>query len=123
MKVPVIKVNGRIVGTNSHDCLYIKNNAIHYLNVQCMGSSEEYPEEIKFDCEEPDEYSFSAYPEIEFLELEDFVKLMIEQCKQNTERELKLREVLGKPLAEYKKTKNECAEKLKGSYSTSGILI
>ena len=88
-----------------------------------MGSSEEYPEEIKFDCEEPDEYSFSAYPEIEFLELEDFVKLMIEQCKQNTERELKLREVLGKPLAEYKKTKNECAEKLKGRHSTSGILI
>ena len=29
MKVPVIKVNGRIVGTNSHDCLYIKNNAMH----------------------------------------------------------------------------------------------
>lgn len=47
MKVPVIKVNGRIVGTNSHDCLYIKNNAIHYMNIQCMCGSENYPEEIK----------------------------------------------------------------------------
>ena len=42
MLIPVIKIKetsgadetAHIIGTDSHDKLYIKNNAIHYINLQ-----------------------------------------------------------------------------------------
>ena len=43
MLFPVIKIKDNygehIVGTNSHDCLYIENNAIHYLTSQGMAGT------------------------------------------------------------------------------------
>lgn len=123
MRIPIIKVNGRIVGTNSHDCLYINDNAIHYLSTQCMCGSQDYPDDFKFEGKEPDEYSFTAHPEIEFMELEDVIELAIQLCKDGTEKKIRLHEIAGIMLEEYKATKKECTKKLKGCVDTSGILL
>ena len=75
MVFPVIKVKREdgehIVGTNSHDCLYIENNAIHYLNTQCMAGTS-YPEEsgMYFVAKE-EGWNISGRPEVEFLTLEE----------------------------------------------------
>lgn len=84
MLVPVIKIKKKmkdgeyvhIVGTNSHDCLYIENNAVHYLNIQGMVGTE-YPEEsgMYFDGIEPDEYDLQPYMTVEMVAVEEFIKI------------------------------------------------
>ena len=73
MLFPVIKIREKtgdeetvhIVGTNSHDRLYIENNAIHYLDIQCM-SGTQHPNESGMRLQGVEtEYSITGYPEIE----------------------------------------------------------
>ena len=79
MLFPIIKIKTeygeQIVGTNSHDCLYIENNAIHYLDAQCMTGTQYPTESGMYFVGEDKEYSISCRPEIEFVTLEEIIKI------------------------------------------------
>lgn len=122
MLFPIIKIkeNGitHIVGTNSHDCLYIHDNAIHYLNVQGMVGTE-FPDEsgMYFDGTDKGESSMSGLPEIEFVTLEELIKLSTQNMVEQTENTV----YRNRLLAEYFKKKEECEKKLEESAEETGI--
>ena len=113
MLFPIIKVREgnrvHIVGTNSHDCLYIKNNAIHFLDIKGMVGTE-YPEEsgMYFCGKSDDEYSFSGRPEIEFVSLEELFKIATENMNQQTEEKI----MADKMFSEFRKKREECERQI-----------
>lgn len=121
MRIPIIRIKdgdySHIVGTNSHDYLYIENNAIHYLNMQCMEGTR-YGE-IKFEGIES-EYSITGRPMIEMVTVEEFIEMAIKNCEEYAESELQLQEFLEK----YLEAKKKAIEKTKDvPFNTSGRLI
>lgn len=125
MLFPIIKIRENcgetniehIVGTNSHDCLYIENNAIHYLDIQGMVGTQ-YPEEsgMYFKGKE-DGYSFSGRPEIEFMTLEEIIELATQNIKEQTESTIKLYEAIKK----YDEEKAQCQKQLEDCKEKTGI--
>lgn len=105
MRFPILKVRDvgiadsqpeHIVGTNSHDSLHIDSvsGGIQYLNLQCCGSTENYPQH-------PGTYQFvgtaneySPYPEIEFVTFDELCKIYLETTRNNCECEKNLRELI-----------------------------
>lgn len=121
MLFPIIKIKDgdreHIVGTNSHDVLYIDNNSIHYLNAQCMMGTR-YPDESGMCFVGVDEeYSISCRPEIEFLELEDIIELARKNIKEQTESTIKMYDSVKKYLDE----KAKCQQKLDDCKQRTGI--
>ncbi len=122
MLFPVIKIREgnrvHIVGTNSHDCLYIKNNAIHFLDIKGMVGTE-YPEEsgMYFEGKYDGEYSFSGKPEIEFVTLEELFQIAVENMERQTERKL----MADKMFSDFMKKREECERKINKSQKESGV--
>lgn len=122
MLFPIIKVREgekvHIVGTNSHDCLYIENNAIHFLNIKGMTGTE-FPEEsgMYFEGKSDDEYSFSGSREIEFVTLEELIKIATENMEQQTEEKIQA----DKLFAEFMERREECEKKRIKSEKDNGI--
>lgn len=118
MLFPIIKIEeaGRehIVGTNTHDCLYIADNSIHYLDTRGMVGTR-YPEEsgMYFKGNEDAEYSFSGNPEIEFMTLEEIIELATKNMKEQTESTIRLYDTLKKHYDEKKKCEKELEECMK----------
>ena len=121
MVFPVIKVKREdgehIVGTNSHDCLYIENNAIHYLNTQCMAGTS-YPEEsgMYFVAKE-EGWNISGRPEVEFLTLEEIIALATKNLEEQTEAKIRLNQ----SLKEYFEKRKQCKERLEQSSRETGF--
>lgn len=122
MLFPIIKVREgdrvHIVGTNSHDCLYIENNAIHFLDVKGMVGTE-FPEEsgMYFEGKPDDEYSFSGRPEIEFVTLDELFKIATENMERQTEEKLRADKIF----AEFLNKRKECEQKINESQKENGI--
>lgn len=137
MLFPVIKIREKtgdeetvhIVGTNSHDRLYIENNAIHYLDIQCM-SGTQHPNKsgMRFHGVET-EYSITGYPEIEFVTLEELIDIATQSMKEQTQATINTYEMTRKYLdylAEQERCKNaldECKGKTGINSDTSGNLF
>ena len=122
MLFPVIKIKDNygehIVGTNSHDCLYIENNAIHYLTSQSMVGTM-YPEESgMYFVGEEKEYSISGNPEIEFVTLEELIEIATKNLEKDTEATIRLNNWT----KAYFEKKKECAEKLEQSKKETGVI-
>lgn len=134
MLFPIIKVSEKtgdeesthIVGTNSHDRLYIDNNAIHYLNAQCMTGTQCSEESgMKFQGVES-EYSISGFPEIEFVTLENLIEIAIHSMKEQTENTIETRKMISKYIEEKKRCKQkltECEKETGITSDTSGNLF
>ena len=122
MLFPIIKVREgdrvHIVGTNRHDCLYIENNAIHFLDIKGMVGTE-FPEEsgIYFEGKSDDEYSFSGRPEIEFVTLDELFEIATENMERQTEEKLRA----DKMYEEFIKKREECERKIDESQKHNGI--
>lgn len=125
MLIPLIKVkdkrgNEHIVGTNTHDELYIdeKNGGIHYLDLQCCGSTEGEDSQYKFMSREPEEYDF--HPVIQYVTVEELVQIAIENMHEQIEAKIELDKMLTKFVEEQLK----CEEKLKNALpDTSGMIF
>lgn len=122
IRIPVIKIksNGHdhIVGFNHHDHLYVKDNKISYLDSQCMCGTEY--EEYSFIPQNNDvEYTASACPEIEFVTMEEFVKLCIEYEKEDAEATTRLMEML----RDYNDNHDNMTRKIKDKRKKTGINI
>lgn len=83
--IPLIKVrdkSGRvhIVGTDTHDRLVVENNALHYVNLQCMQGT-------RFG-----EYEFVG---VEGVNEAEFAAIVKEAAADRAEKERKLRAILG----------------------------
>lgn len=121
MKIPIIRLSGgHIVGTNSHDRLYIKDNAIHYLTTQSLAATENREDGIEFegvlDWVSED---ITGVPSVEFIDVEELVEVAISHCKDSTESQLRLR----KALKRYKSIKKRCKRKLSKFWNTGGELL
>lgn len=128
MLFPLIKIKEKlggkeythIVGTNSHDELIIQNNAIHYLNTQCMAGTQ-YPEEsgMYFVEKETDEYDLCPYATVEMVKIEELISIAEQNMKDQTEASLRLHESFKK----YLEAKAKCDEKRKNDdiRDTSGM--
>lgn len=132
MLIPIIKIkeNGKddtlhIVGTNSHDRLFIKDNAIHYLNRQCYESSE------ALDGSEPtyrfvgERSEYTDLPddelEVEMWDIERLIEFAIEHAYETAEHKVKIAELFKK----YYAARQECEDAVEntGVKSTSGELL
>lgn len=130
MLFPIIKIKKNsgdgehvhIVGTNSHDCLFVENNAIHYLNMQGMVGTR-YPDEsgMHFAGRESDEYNVTPYPEIEMVTIEELIEIARQNMIEQTEASLRFHEAV----RGYLKAEEECEEKRKNDdiRDTSGRLF
>ncbi len=115
IRIPIIKVKDKtmntehIVGTNTHDQLIIENNAIHFLNIQCMEGTQ-FDGDYSFVGIEGNEYE----PEttVEFVTLEEFGKLYKDIAREQNEAEERLQNLIKEILAE--EEKEEKAKKRKG---------
>ncbi len=106
IRIPIIKVKDttdnieHIVGTDIHDSLIIKNNAIHYLNLQCMEGTQ-YNGDYKFVGIEGDMHD----PEttVEFVTIEELARLYKDIAREQNEREERLQSFIKEVLAEEEK--------------------
>ena len=127
MLFPIIRVKDgehiHIVGTNSHDQLYVDEitGGIHYLNLQCCEGTEKIDGEasMEFIAKEPDEWDI--HPKIEFVTLEELIKIATENMIEQTEQQVALHNAMSKFL----EAKGLCEEKLKDDSikDTSGRII
>ena len=108
MIFPIIRIKSEghthIVGTNTHDVLYIKNNAIHYLNVQGYESTEVIPGQrpnMEF-VGEMKEYSFSVHPEIEFVTFEELVEIAKKEMAAAVDAQIQIEKMVADFLSEQK---------------------
>ena len=92
MMIPIIKVTDNdtntthIVGTDSHDCLIIENNALHYYNLQCGCGGETF----KFVGRQDELYGAT----VEMVTFEEFVKLYNQETKEKEERENRFKKLV-----------------------------
>jgi len=102
MLVPVIRIRDkysgceRIVGTDHHDKLVITSDGqLHYTNWQCCDGTggEGYGYEFVGKDIPIDEYSCETH--MEFMKLDDFIKLAKEIEAEEIENDKRLRERLG----------------------------
>jgi len=127
MLFPIIKIKDKhtgyehIVGTNSHDVLYIdeETGGIHYLDLQCMSSTQKYNGEAPCEFVGTEPVDYMPYITIEYVTIEQLIEIAIKNMKDQTESKLKLDEMIKKFLDE----KKFCDEKLKDAIpETSGML-
>lgn len=123
MKIPIIRINGQhIVGTNSHDKLYIHNNAIHYLSIQSLASTETKSDGICFEgISDWVSEELTGSQSVEMIELENLIELAISQCKMTLKQEKKLRRLVKR----YLKIKRRGEKKLASPKyrNTGGTLL
>ena len=95
MLIPIIKVRDKahgtehIVGTNHHDVLLVDKQKITYMNLQnCCGTKYDEPYGYEFIVPKP----FADYvdPHIEFVTLDEFVKLSEEQITAEVDNTIAL---------------------------------
>lgn len=135
MLVPIIKVRSRaygsgnsnehIVGSDSHDMLFIddETGGIHYLNLQNEETSQKAfhgkPRRY-YAYEFVGQESFcTPGMEIQFVDIEDFIKMAIDQMQNDAEK----KEQLMMSLKKVKNTKKECNERIKSARYQTGIHI
>lgn len=105
MKIPVIKIRSiyegkahdRLVGTNSHDCLFVEHGGIYYLNIQGMVSTQ-YPEKdgpfiVTKPFKDIDE-TFSGSPEIEFVSVEEYLEIIKAALEEEYKDEVALQALI-----------------------------
>ena len=125
MLFPIIKIKQgnrtHIIGNNSHDCLFIEGNAIHYLNTQGMISTQYTDESNMYFSGQESDYNMSPYPEVEMVTLEDLIEIATQNMVEQTEASLRLHESFRK----YLKAKKECEDKRNGDdiRDSSGLLF
>lgn len=123
MLFPIIRIRDncrkdagdRIVGTNIHDHLYIENNAIHYLNIQCRAGTEDGEEGFSFVTHDdtPIECTFAYAPEVEWATLDDIIDMEMERIEETTKNKIKL----------YREVKAEWEEKEEKARQETRIYI
>ena len=99
MTFPIIKIKHKhfggshIVGTNSHDELYVGDDGqLHYRDMQCgdeSGRSKEYG--YIFDGIDD---GYNIYPAVEFVTIDGLIDIITEQAKLSAEHEHKLRDMM-----------------------------
>lgn len=116
MLYPVIKVRDNcghkmehIVGSNSHDVLYIDDGGgIHYLNCQCMAGTKYADEGYSFVGVDKGEWSMSCRPEIEFITLEELIDMATDSLNEGMKAKIASYKALRKYWdEEYEKCRTE----------------
>lgn len=125
MLIPIIKVKDgnfeHIVGTNSHDVLYVdeESGGIQYLNIQCYEGTKKFNGErtMRF----VGEAGHFEETQIQFVTVEEMVRLAIKNMEDGTEAKLKMHQMM----RDYLKAKGECQERLEGDdvVDTGGALL
>ena len=100
MRIPIIRVKDgdyeHIVGTNSHDVLYIdeRSGGIQYLNMQCCERTKKFGagQAMQFVGEPMEEYDVLG-PEIRFVTVEELIGIAVEHMKESTENKIRLHEM------------------------------
>lgn len=120
MLFPVIKVKDgdyiHIVGTNSHDRLYIdeKSGGIQYLNIQCNEGTQKINGKASMDFVANKQVESIDF-EIEFVTLEELIHIATENMVRQTNNQVELHKMLKETMTEYLETKRDCDEKLRNS--------
>lgn len=107
MLFPIIKVKDsqgeafeHIVGTNSHDTLFIdkESGGIHYMSLQNEESTEKILNGEKYEMYAyefvGEENEYSPYMQIEFVPFEKLFEIVMNEMEQSAEKEIKLNEMM-----------------------------
>lgn len=95
MLIPIIKVRDKahntehIVGTNHHDVLLVDKQKITYMNLQ-NSCGTEFDEPYGYEFIVPKPWADYVEPHIEFVTLEEFVKLSEEQITAEVDNTIAL---------------------------------
>lgn len=127
MRIPIIKVKDggyeHIVGTNSHDVLYIdeRSGGIQYLNMQCHEGTKKFGAEqtMQFVGKPMEEYDVLG-PEIKFVTVEELIEIAVKYMKESTENKRRLHEMA----KVYLEDKEKCQKQLENDnvWDSSGAL-
>ncbi len=113
MMFPIIKVKDKhsghehIVGTNSHDTLYVgEDGQIHYYNLQNgggTGNGDEYSYSFTGEVEEDEECGeiFYSSPQVEFVSFDELLEIIKKDAEISTENERKMREFVKKAYKDF----------------------
>lgn len=131
MLFPIIRVkegdHTHIVGSNSHDTLFIDENTggIQYLNLQGMDGTRKHNGKSTMEFVPKPLEEWEVYPQIEFVTIEELIKLATENMIQQTEEQIALHNMIEKTIGKYLEAKSECEEKLKSDSinDSSGRII
>ena len=100
MLFPIIRVNDNgyehIVGTNSHDYLYIEDNAIHFMDIRSCEGTRYRDSGITFveDKSIDPEYDLRPCLSVQFMDLEEIIDLATEHLTETAEAKIKAYRVL-----------------------------
>lgn len=131
MLFPIIRVKEgehvHIVGTNSHDTLYVDENTggIQYLDLQCYEGTNRIGGEASMEFVTREMHEWEVYPQIEFVTLEELIKIATDEMVKQTDARIKLHEVLNTTMKTFLEKKDECEKKLENDKirDTSGMII
>lgn len=113
MKFPVIKIKDstedRIVGTNSHDTLYVdpQTGGIQYLNLQCCEGTGKYGK-YEFTGEVSE---FSPYPEIEFVSFEELAEIYMTHLEDAGKEEAEIQGLIKEIIFKTNQKREQVIEK------------
>ena len=109
-----------IVGSNSHDVLYIdKSGGIHYLNCQGMVGTKFPDEGYCFVGEDKGEWSITSRPEIKMVTLDELIDMASEHLEESTKAKIKAYKALRK---HWDAEMQNCREETGIGYDTGGLL-
>ena len=119
MLFPIIRLKDgdytHIVGSNSHDTLFIDENTggIQYLNLQGMEGTRKFNGKSTMEFVPKKMEEWEVYPQIEFVTLEELIRIATENMVQQTDAQIAFHKMIEETMGEYLKVKLECQEKLK----------
>ena len=126
MKFPILKVKDimtgavHIVGTNSHDHLYVRRGKLEYMNIQSLASTENGGFDFVGIQEEKKGYSITNCPEIDFLDLEEVIDLAMDHKTKAVKRKIAAYHIMSRKLS---KELQECKEETGIKWDSSGELF
>ena len=128
MLYPIIRVRDNcgikrehIVGSNSHDVLYIDNESgsIHYMNSQCMAGTK-FPEEgYIFTGQDKGEFSITGQLEVEMVTFDELIDMAEEHLEEATKAKIRFYKAMRSHLEE---EMQECRKETGILHDTGGLL-
>lgn len=134
MLFPLIKVKDleiakscpeHIVGTNSHDSLYIddESGGIQYLNLQCCEGTKKFDDHHGSFLFIGEDNGYSPYCEIQFITFEQLCEIYLKETRKNCEAEKAIRELIKETIARHDQIVEEYNFDDDNFSNTAGILL
>ena len=98
---------------------------IQYLDLQCYEGTNRIGGEASMEFVTREMQEWEVYPQIEFVTLDELIKIATDEMVKQTDARIKLHEILNTTMKTFLEKKDECEKKLENDKirDTSGMII